>query len=223
MVKSYSMKIASEINNFLLKNDWKFFFDEERGIFRFDLRLKNKMKTINYVIYIENEYYLVYAIAPIGANSDDYDMMTRMAEFICQANYGLTSGNFEFDMSDGEIRYKSYVNCDGIIPTQEMIKESIHCPAAMFERYVPGILDIIFCNSTATDAVNRCEKLIEEGIIEILKKELEDSEYVDKLFAQLRTCLDTDEDDEEIIIEAEDNEDMDKIKMNLFTSEGDTI
>lgn len=223
MTKTYSMKIANEINNFLLKNDWKFFFDEERGVFRFGLRLKNKMKTINYVIYTENKYYLVYATSPIGADSDDYDMMTRMAEFICRVNYGLTSGNFEFDMRDGEIRYKSYVDCDGIIPTQEMIRESIHCPAAMFERYAPGILDIIFCNSTARDAVNRCEKLIEEELLKILKEESDDSENVDKLLGELVTYLDSAGDDEEVVIETENNEDLDKIKMDLFTSEGDGV
>lgn len=217
------MEIANEINNFLLKNNWKNFFDEERGVFRFGLRLKNKMKTINYVIYTENRYYLVYATSPIGADSDDYDMMTRMADFICRVNYGLTSGNFEFDMRDGEIRYKSYVDCDGIIPTQEIIRESIYCPAAMFERYAPGILDIIFGNLTAIDAVNRCEKSIEEEIIEILKEESDNSEDVDKLLVELVACLDTDGEDEEVVIETENNEDLDKIKMDLFTSEGDGV
>lgn len=223
MTKNYSMEIANEINNFLLKNDWRFFFDEERGVFRFGLRLKNKIKTINYIIYTENKYYLVYAVSPIGADSDDYEMMARMAEFICRANYGLTSGDFELDMRDGEIRYKSYVDCDGIIPTEEMIRESIYCPAAMFERYAPGIFDIIFGNSTAIDAVDKCEKSIEEEILEILKEEFDDSEDADELFAQLMAYLDTAGDDEEAVAEAENNEDFDKIKMDLFTSEGDAI
>lgn len=69
--------------------------------------------------------------------------MAIMAEFICRANYGLKNGNFELDMRDGEIRYKSFVDCEGLTPTTEMVRNSIHCPAAMFDRYGDGIVDII--------------------------------------------------------------------------------
>lgn len=65
-------------------------------------------------------------------------MMASMAEFVCRANYGLVSGNFELDMRDGEIRFKRFAECEGITPTSEMVCNSIHCPAAMFKRYGAG-------------------------------------------------------------------------------------
>ena len=66
-------------------------------------------------------------------------------------------GNFEMDFNDGELRYKCYMNCNGAIPTKNMVGGSIHCPAAMFKRYSKGILQILFAGMSAVDAIELCE------------------------------------------------------------------
>ena len=60
-------------------------------------------------------------------------------------------------MTDGEIRYKIFVDCDGITPSEEIIKGSIIIPSVMFDRYAPGILDIMFKEATAEEAIAKCE------------------------------------------------------------------
>ena len=37
------------------------------------------------------------------------------------ANYGLANGNFDIDVSDGEVRYKTYVNCKDMKELPEQI------------------------------------------------------------------------------------------------------
>lgn len=105
--RTYSKNIANAINNFLTEDDWRFSFDEQRGLFEFGLCLKGKVKKIRYIVDVKEDEYLVYAISPLGADDDDETMMASMAEFVCRANYGLKNGNFELDMRDGEIRFKS--------------------------------------------------------------------------------------------------------------------
>lgn len=61
------------------------------------------------------------------------------------------------DFNDGELRYKCYMNCNGAIPTKNMVGGSIHCPAAMFKRYSKGILQILFAGMSAVDAIELCE------------------------------------------------------------------
>ena len=87
-------------------------------------------------------------------------MMAQMAEFLCRANYGLQNGCFELDFRDGEIRYKSFIDCDDMMPSFEVIQNSIYCTAGMFQRYAPGIVDIIFSGCTAKAAIEKCEKSI---------------------------------------------------------------
>ena len=157
MEQTYSYEIANAIKTFLQNDDWKFTFKEDTGTFQFGLNLKTKLKSVNYIIRVKMDDYTVYAISPISADENDSEMMQKMAEFVCRANYGLRNGNFELDVRDGELRYKSFVDCEDTVPTMSMIHNSIYCPAGMFKRYSPGILDIIFGDTTAEEAVARCE------------------------------------------------------------------
>ena len=151
--EGYSQDIADEIRGFLLDDDWKFDFDEEKGVFRFGVNIDGKMKHVNYFVPVRDDSYTVYAISPVSLQ-----VMNAITEFICRANYGLRNGNFEVDMRDGEIRYKVFVDCDGgQIPTRDIIRGSIIIPAMMFERYSPGILAVIFAGKSAAEAIEPCE------------------------------------------------------------------
>lgn len=156
--ENYSQDLVNEIQGFLLDDDWKFDFDDERGIFRFGVNISGKMKHVNYFLSVREDSYTVYAISPISADAEDKAIMSSMAEFICRANYGLRNGSFELDMRDGEIRYKVFVDCDGVFPSKEVIRGSIIVPAMMFERYSKGILDVIFMGVSAEDAIAQCEE-----------------------------------------------------------------
>jgi hypothetical protein len=150
---SYSTQIANTVRKFLTADDWNFSFDDEKGIFTFNLSVKTKMKKISYRVLINDNGYSVYAASPLGAD----DCLHEMAEFVCRANYGLRNGNFELDFRDGEVRYKCYVNCDGQMPSTEIVKDSIYVPYFMMKRYGDGIISVIFGNQTAEDAIRTCE------------------------------------------------------------------
>lgn len=156
--KNYSTIIIDAINQFFNNDGWNFSFDSERGIFRLGYSLKGKLKRLSLIIGTTNDGYNVYAVAPVGVDKNDEKTLAEMAEFICRANYGLKNGNFELDMRDGEIRYKIYVDCSGIEPTQIMVQNSIFYPIGMFERYGEGILGIFFGGMSAKEAIEMCEK-----------------------------------------------------------------
>lgn len=157
MEHNYSVGIAGSIKDFLDEDDWHYSFDREKGLFRFGLNIKGKLTSIQYLVIVNENDYNVYATSPLSADQDDGEQMKEMAEFVCRANYGLRNGNFELDFRDGELRYKCYVNCDGVLPSMEMVRSSIHCPAAMFTRYGEGIVQILFGGVNAVEAVNLCE------------------------------------------------------------------
>ena len=206
--KAYSNDLVRVIEKFLNDDDWNFSFDDERGMFRFGLRIKGKINNINYVVDVKEEEYLVYAISPISADQDDKKMMTNMAEFICRANYGLKMGNFEFDFSDGEIIYKVHVPCEDIIPSTAIVKRSIYCPATLFEQYGSGIVNIIFNGASGKEAVEKCENNssndMRRMLAQLASEEGADSSdsNVDELVARLAARLGIDP-------TADDNDDDD--------------
>lgn len=64
--RTYSENIANAINTYLKEDDWHFSFDEQRGVFKFGLSLKSKLKKVNYLIDVKEDEYLVYAISPLA-------------------------------------------------------------------------------------------------------------------------------------------------------------
>lgn len=152
----YSQELVDAIGSFLTNDEWR--FDCENGIFRFNLGVSNKIKSIKYTVFVNENDYTVYANFPLGVEKDNKISMLTMAEFICRANSGLKNGNFELDMNDGEICYKSHVNCTDMMLSEAVIRSSIYVPGLMVKRYSDGILAILFGNANAKDAVEECER-----------------------------------------------------------------
>ena len=83
--RTYSKSIANSINNFLTEDDWHFSFDDQRGLFKFSLFLKGRIKKVSYIVDVKDDEYIVYAISPLGA--DDFAMILRWeAEFSTSLN-----------------------------------------------------------------------------------------------------------------------------------------
>ena len=135
--QAYSTAIADSINAFLKEDEWRFDFDSERGRFIFNLGLSCKLKSVRYIVDVREKDYLIYVFSPLGPDKGDAATMKRTAEFLTRANYGLVFGNFEMDMHDGEIRYKTFVPCGGEAPCADVIRRSIYVPAMMLASVSP--------------------------------------------------------------------------------------
>lgn len=219
--RTYSKSIANAISSFLTEDDWHFSFDDQRGLFKFGLNLKGRIKNVSYIVDVKEDEYVVYAISPLGADEDDEKMMATMADFLCRANYGLKNGNFELDMRDGEIRYKCFVDCEGITPTSEMVRNSIHCPASMFDRYGAGVVDIIFGNATAKEAIAKCEKSPAEELRALLGDEFGGDEDMDAMIARLAARFGIDESEFHSDSETSKIDDSEtEVRTDLFGTEG---
>ncbi len=136
--------IIDAVRDYLDDNDWKYEFLAEDGpcpAIRMGLTLRCRIRSISYRIAFPNDlYFTVTATSPIKAGPDN---LVATMRFITMANYGLFDGNFEMDVSDGEIRYKCFINCedlDAIPPV--FVERGIHVPASMFERYGDGLAAI---------------------------------------------------------------------------------
>ena len=60
-------------------------------------------------------------------------------EYITRANYGLTMGCFEFDYSDGEVGFRTYLTSIDGDPEFDNVEWVVDMPGAMFRRYGDGL------------------------------------------------------------------------------------
>lgn len=100
------------------------------------------------------ELFLFYAVAPIKAGEESRQ---QVAEFITRANYGMRIGNFEMDFSDGEVRYKTSLDFEEEKLTPNLIKHLIYPAAQTLDRYMGGLMNVMYGKQTALAAIEEIE------------------------------------------------------------------
>ena len=171
----YSNELATLVKQFLIEDDWHFSFDENTGVFDFGLRIKGKIQNINYMIIVHKKDIVVYGICPIGVDDSDANIMAEMAKFICRTNDKIKNGCFQLDFSDGEIRFKSFIDCDESIPSNKVIENSIYCTAAMFKQYSSDIVDIILSRCTAEEVAAKDKKSSKDNLCSVNMEETDET------------------------------------------------
>lgn len=136
-----------------------FALEEENNRIRFSMDT-DVMKEVRFMAYQENDstmLFLTYLPMKIPQ-----DKRAEVAAYITRANYGLHVGNFEMDWNDGELRYKTTGVADPqSMPGLEVIRRLTYVGFSMFDRYVPGVLSILYGGKTAAEAIAEAEKDLE--------------------------------------------------------------
>ena len=80
-----------------------------------------------------------------------------VAEFLTRANYGMLIGNFEMDYADGEVRYRTSVDVEGSELVQTMIKNIVYVNVLMMDKYLPGLMSVIYAGVSPQEAIEKVE------------------------------------------------------------------
>jgi len=97
---------------------------------------------------------LFYVVAPLKVPEP---ARNAVAEFLTRANYGLRIGNFEMDFRDGEVRYKSALDFEGNVLTPSLIRNAIYPAVQTMDRYLPGLMAVMYGGQAPVDAIAEIE------------------------------------------------------------------
>ncbi len=155
MDKMGQEQIVDAVRNWLKANDWYYDYNAEKHMFNMSISLKSKLQSGRIFVDVKEDCYAVYIYAPIRGK----DNLAELTKYLTMANYGLLNGNFELDVDDGEIRYKTYVNCDGLQElSSAVIEDSIYVGCVMMDRYGDGIAALALGFSDADTEIKKAEK-----------------------------------------------------------------
>lgn len=101
------------------------------------------------------EQFIFYVVMPVRVPAE---MRPSVAEYITRANYGLRIGNFEMDFDDGEVRYKSSIDFEGVELSPGLIRNTIYPAVQTMDRYLPGLLSVVYGGKSAEDAIGEIEE-----------------------------------------------------------------
>jgi hypothetical protein len=102
----------------------------------------------------EQQQFVFYSLCPINTPAE---RRAAMEEFLTRANYGLIIGNFEMDFEDGEVRYKSSVDFEGLSLAPEAFRTAVYANVSMMDQYLPGIMQIIYSEVSPREMIDQIE------------------------------------------------------------------
>ncbi|MEG4805813.1 YbjN domain-containing protein [Microcoleus sp. ARI1-B5] len=146
--------MLEEIIIFFTKDDWSFTKLQGESVLQTAFQGQNGKWNCYAKAREEENQFVFYSICPVNAPENK---RLAIAEFITRANYGTIIGNFEFDYTDGEIRYKTSIDVEGFNLTFSLIKQLVYTNVTMMDEYLPGIVSVIEGDVAPKDAIAQIE------------------------------------------------------------------
>jgi len=77
----------------------------------------------------------------------------EVMKFVTLANYGLHIGNFELDLDDGEVRFKTSMDVEGVEVTEAICRNLMELNFMIMGRYFEGLRAVMAGSAAAADAI----------------------------------------------------------------------
>ena len=131
-----NMKKAKEVFdtlvNMLDTRDWKYEKHEDELLIKSGI--KGEDLPIDFIVVVNPKNEVVQFISSLPFNIPE-DKRIDAAVAVCVANYGLVDGSFDYDISDGEIRYRLTSSYRESIISEDLLEYMIMVSASTVDQY----------------------------------------------------------------------------------------
>ena len=142
--------ILDALTAFFKEDNWPFSQVEGKPVLWMDFAGKNGRWTCFAREEEDKQIFMFHSYLPVKAPEDKRPVL---ADFLTRANYGLYIGNFEMDYNDGEVRYKTSLDVENTELNAALIKGVVYPNVTIMDKYLPGIMSIIYGGSSPTEAI----------------------------------------------------------------------
>jgi hypothetical protein len=147
-------ELFSTIQKFFTDDEWYYQQLSNQPILQMTYQGKNGKWPCYAQIHEDQQIFFFFSVCPVNAPEDK---RLVMAEFLTRANYGLKVGNFEMDYADGEIRYKTSLDVENDRLSDAIMRNLVYANLWTMDRYLPGILSVIYGDVTPVEAIQKTE------------------------------------------------------------------
>ena len=147
--------ISDAMVQFFTDEEWNFLPVQGQSILQMGFMGKNG----SWACYAQAlDEYQRFSYHSVMESNVPEDKRQAVAEFLTRVNFGLFLGNFEMDFSDGELRYKTSIDVQDGALTQEMIRKLVYSNVMLMDKYLPGIMSVIYAGTSPEEAVARIQQ-----------------------------------------------------------------
>lgn len=108
----------------------------------------------------DEDLFTCYAVCSIHA---PVEVRPAVAEYLTRVNWRLCVCGFEMDYRDGEIRLRMGLPISKGPLSQTMIRDIVFSSNAIMDRYLPGLMRVVFGGATAEEALQQLTTEHEEA------------------------------------------------------------
>lgn len=132
--------ILDTVKTFLETDEWSFFQIPDQPLLFVEFQGDNGQWKGLAQADDEHAQFVFYSISPVSAPEEQ---IGRVADFLTRANFGMIIGNFEIDLEDGQIRFKTSIDVEGSQLDAAMVKRLVYTNVLTMDKYLPGINAVI--------------------------------------------------------------------------------
>jgi hypothetical protein len=143
------------VKNFMEEDEWPHQQMEDRPILRTGFSSDAGQWSCYAHILDDREQFVFYSIFPFPIPAEKRLAIT---EYITRANYGLQLGNFEMDLDDGDLRYKTSIDVEGSELTPALVRSVIYANVMTMSSYFPGIMNVLYSDASPAEAIAKVEE-----------------------------------------------------------------
>lgn len=127
-------RLRDAVSAYFVRREWPL---EDHGDYLATLVSGKNGEWSAYFDIRENEDQIaVHSMVPVEIPDDQ---RTNVALFLTRANFGLAVGNFEFDLDDGETRYKTSIDLGGVDASDDLVDRLFTANIVTVDHYLPGL------------------------------------------------------------------------------------
>lgn len=149
---AYNPAIADVLVSVMDEMGIKRTFDQtsKEGLFTIHMKIHSRLQNVMIHVLVREDNFSVLATLPLAA---DENIRLAVAEYLTRANYNMRNGNFEMNMADGVIRFKTYHHVGEGPLDRKAARLSLILPALMIDRYGNGLIDVLFSLKSPREAI----------------------------------------------------------------------
>jgi hypothetical protein len=149
-----SAPIYATVASFFAGQRWIFEEDPEQGRISFEYASAAGAWRTYVAALDEAQQVVVYGVVPFAI---DERRRGAIMELLTRANFGLTVGNFELDLEDGETRFKTSLDVEDSTLTEALLQQLVRSNLAVMEHYLPAVVAVALRNAEPLDALTALE------------------------------------------------------------------
>lgn len=148
-------KIVENVRAVFKSRNWSFNEDTTASppLFNLGIGLRNGQCVLTIHIGANTDALTSFANYPFNVIQEKYAAVLTAINFI---NWGLVLGNFEMDLRDGEVRFRTAMPISDAVPTVGQISRMVDSTLSMMDRFYSGFATILYTNEEPLVAIKKC-------------------------------------------------------------------